>query len=745
MGFLTYKKKGPAPVETSPAPARTAQASAHWADPATLEQVGYRPGDTWFGYTLTAHRAPFGYSDDRHVVTIAGSRAGKGTSTIIPNLCEHPGSLICIDPKGENATITAARRGPGSPYAIGMGQAVWVLDPFKVARVDDNVRGHFNPLDCIDPDSDEAVDDAAAIAEALIVAADAKDAHWDESARNFLQGLILYVVVTEAKERQHLPRVRELLMLGDREAAASLKESGDSADPFLLLLARMEQREEFHGVIAGAATTLTGTGEKERGSILSTARRNTAFIDSPGMREILSRSSFSLDDLKTAPRGLSLYLCLPARRLETHGRWLRTVVMLALGHMERLGRRPATGHPILFVLDEFATLGYLSSLEKAAGFIASYGVKLWVILQDLNQLKAVYKERWETFLGNAGILQFFGNSDMTTLEYISKRLGETEFRQQTTGTSTSQSQSRSFSRSDSRSYSSGTSLSESFSPRTWFSGGRTTGTSASSNFSSGESTGVTHGTSDSTSSSVSQNESIAVAPLLRPDEVAKFFGRGTGRQLLFVAGAPPIVLGQTIYFRDPYFLGKYDPHPDFPDSAPPTLESMRARQLALAQRRKKLQLIKFAVAAVAAGTLGYFGLYAYVSSTHQTAAILPQPASVPRQATPIPTAQLSIMVERLDLESTPDGHLLKIRSRLTNQSQAMLGEARIAWKGQVCMRPGALLDSPWRDCTAIELVQTIFKASVPPNSSSVWVETIGPVQNLKGRVTVEGALIAATE
>lgn len=705
--------------------ARTSQASAQWADPAVLEGVGYAPGETWFGYTLTAHAAPFGYSDDRHVVTIAGSRAGKGTSTIIPNLCEHPGSLICIDPKGENASITAARRGKGSLYAEGMGQQVWVLDPFKTAHVDDDMRGCFNPLDAIDPENAEAVDDAGAVAESLIVATNSKDAHWDESARSFLQGLILYVVVTEPPERRHLPRVRELLTLGDREAAAELKESGDSIDPFLLLLARMEQREEFYGVIAAAATTLSGAGENERGSILSTARRNTSFIDSPGMREILSRSTFTLDDLKNTPEGLSLYLCLPARRLDTHGRWLRTVVMLALGHMERLGSRPATGHPVLFLLDEFATLGHLSSLEKAAGFIAGYGVKLWVIVQDLNQLKANYKDRWETFLGNAGVLQFFGNSDMTTLEYISNRLGQTELRQETTGSSSSESESSSLSHSESTSLSSGRSRSKSGGDgaRSWSHG---------SNFSEGETFGKTEGSTFGTSTSISRNESIAVAPLMRPDEIAKFFGRGTGRQILFVAGAPPIVLGQTIYFRDPYFIGKFDPHPDHPDTIPPTLDALKSERLAIEQKISDTQLKRkrkkrYALVGIAATVLFIVPVVRLLS--HEPAAIPPD--------------RLSLRVGKLLLEKVAGGYMLEVRYLLTNGSERTLGTAQIEWQGRYCMIRSA--DGNWGNCTTFQLPGTTLDVTLAPKDSARVGTKVGPVSGLHGTVFVEGKVVGATE
>ena len=141
---------------------------------------------------LLADCVPLGFDDDRHFVTIAGSRSGKGTSAIIPNLCLYPGSVICIDPKGENATLTALRRGSGTTDYKGMGQEVYVLDPFEVAKVPYSLRAGLNPLALLDPTSPYIVDDAALLAEGLIVSTDGRDTHWDDSARNFIKGLILY-------------------------------------------------------------------------------------------------------------------------------------------------------------------------------------------------------------------------------------------------------------------------------------------------------------------------------------------------------------------------------------------------------------------------------------------------------------------------------------------------------------------------------------------------------------------------
>src|ERR1700691_3672748 len=92
---------------------------------------GRSNGQVWIGETPDQTAAPLGYKDDRHVCLVSATRGGKGTGTIIPNLCLWPGSCIVIDPKGENATVTANRRGRGSAYAHGMGQSVRILDPFN--------------------------------------------------------------------------------------------------------------------------------------------------------------------------------------------------------------------------------------------------------------------------------------------------------------------------------------------------------------------------------------------------------------------------------------------------------------------------------------------------------------------------------------------------------------------------------------------------------------------------------------
>jgi type IV secretion system protein VirD4 len=80
--------------------------------------------------------------------------------------------------------------------------------------------------------------------------------------------------------------------------------------------------------------------------------------------------------------------------------------------------------PVLFILDEFAQLGYLPPIENAAGIARGFGVQLWPILQDLNQLKALYRDRWQTFIGNAGLLTAFAPRDLFTAKYLSDLCGQ---------------------------------------------------------------------------------------------------------------------------------------------------------------------------------------------------------------------------------------------------------------------------------------------------------------------------------
>jgi type IV secretion system protein VirD4 len=346
--------------------------------------------------------------DDRHVLTVAGSRAGKGRSLILPNLATWPGSVVAIDPKGELAQKTARWR------AEGLKQHVVVLDPYGVSGWQ---SGSYNPLSDLDPQAMTFLDDVSLVADALILD-DPRDRHWTDAAKNLVRTLILYMFVSGGEIS--LPRMRRMMMGSEGQLSQPDEKHPDPNDYLFLRMA--SHTDVFDGFLRLLALTFLEKAPRELGSILSTAREQTVILDSPTMATVLNASSLRLRNIKRQPT--TIYMCLPAARLATHFRWLRIIVNLTLAALEDPHRPP---HPVLLLLEEFAVLGHMESIEKAAGQIAGFGVKLWTILQDLGQLKATYKERWETFMGNAGVTTWFGLNDQTSLEYVSNRLGDTHF------------------------------------------------------------------------------------------------------------------------------------------------------------------------------------------------------------------------------------------------------------------------------------------------------------------------------
>jgi len=342
-------------------------------------------------------KRPLRYDGPAHLLTMAPTRTGKGVGTIIPNLLTADRSVICIDPKGENAKIAGRARQQFGP--------VHVLDPFGVTGLP---SAAFNPLDQLDLAGLDVAEDASTLADALVFDEPgmAGEAHWNEEAKALIAGLILHIAAQEPRERRNLATLRDYLTLAPEAFAALLKD--------------MQASPEAAGLVARAANRHLGKSDREAAGVLSAAQRHTHFLDSPRMVAVLGRSDFRFADLKR--RNVSVFLVLPPDRLSTYSRWLRLLVAQSLTDMARDPAKPAV--PVLYLLDEFAALGHLAPVERAMGLMAGYGVQLWPILQDVHQLRATYGQRAGTFLSNAGVLQVFGVNDHDSARLVSDLLGQ---------------------------------------------------------------------------------------------------------------------------------------------------------------------------------------------------------------------------------------------------------------------------------------------------------------------------------
>ena len=179
-------------------PKPTTFGSAEWAN---LEHLVKHDLVGEEGFALGVYRKddvnyPLQYTGDRHLLTVAPTRSGKGVSSIIPNLLTYEGSVIVIDPKGENARITADRRGAGDRLGIeGLKQTVRVVDPWGITGLP---VSRFNPLDWLRPGDEDINENAMMLADSIVtIRQGTREPFWDEEAKALLMGILLYVALDE--------------------------------------------------------------------------------------------------------------------------------------------------------------------------------------------------------------------------------------------------------------------------------------------------------------------------------------------------------------------------------------------------------------------------------------------------------------------------------------------------------------------------------------------------------------------
>lgn len=503
--IVRSRRAAKASKEAAAGGVNTTFGSAEWATAEHLQKNGLilssKPGFLLGFFQVAEQRYPITYSGDRHLLTVAPTRAGKGVSSIIPNLLLHRGSALVIDPKGENARVTAHAR-------AAMGQEVHVIDPWGITGMQSS---RFNPLAWLDPADPDISENAFMLADAMIVRAGGggSSQFFEDESLSLLWGFILYVAIDPRfAGARHLGTVRDMMSLGNQRLFGMLN----------------EMYQHPNRVVSSVAERAIAKDEETRANVFTSLQAQTVFLDSDRMRDTLSvadgQRTLRFEDLKGT--AMSVYLVLPADRLGTYGRWLRLLIQQAITcNARNLGVKPARGRPILFLLDEMAALGKLTKVEEAYGLMAGFGMQLWGIVQDLGQLDRIYDKGWETFIGNSGVLQYYGSRDERTAAYFSKLCGVATVKKMSFGSSISRA----------LGVNSGTSRGSSSAP----SGGST-------------SYGTSHGTSDSTTYGYSENTDVVQRHLAFPDELMVM---RKDQALLLVERFNPIDGRKVVWFEEP--------------------------------------------------------------------------------------------------------------------------------------------------------------------------------------------------
>ena len=371
--------------------------------------------------TRNAYEAPFHltYRGEAHGITIAGTRYGKGTGSIIPTLLMTTESFFVLDVKGENWSVTVKNR-------TANGYTVRLLNPFQLWRDELGFTPYqstvqFNPLAKLKADNDRFGEIVRGLAQAIIYERGiSDDDHFTDRARDLVACLLAYVATDKteiANGKNNIPRIREIMAQPVEQFCNFM--AGIAASSDVLIVKNS----------AAAFAPEKPSEAREVQSIISTAAGRLAFLDNPKINHFLSGDDFDFSELRN-PR-TAVYFIMSPDELLHFPNLARLIVQSCIN---ALWRPVKTGDAsVLLVLDELYQLGKLDIIKKAYGIMAGYKVRLWAIFQNLSNFKKVYGDDWESIIGGAGFVHLLGTNEMETAEYFSRRVGKSTM--QITGTS----------------------------------------------------------------------------------------------------------------------------------------------------------------------------------------------------------------------------------------------------------------------------------------------------------------------
>jgi type IV secretion system protein VirD4 len=347
------------------------------------------------------------HSGQTSTIMFAPTRSGKGVSSVIPTCIDYPHSLITIDPKGENFNITAGWRKKFSH--------VLRLSPVS----NDTLR--FNILDELNEDC--AYRDASMIADILTSPADGKvdggSRHWVDTAKDLLTGTILHVKFSDYRDKSLCGVLNFLSQAG----------KGDDDNTGMALLDCMidtrHTSADIHEIVCNVAQRNKTRPDDERGSVFSSAVTALQIFEDPMVRNCSSSSDFCLNDFMVSEAPISLYITVPFPDLDRLSSFIRILISFMLRKFSQgevqYGEQKLK-HPILFLIDEFPTLGTFTTLETMMGILAGYGITFYLICQSPSQIYRLYGEH-TTIFDHCKFMATYAMSDPKGAEMFSKMTG----------------------------------------------------------------------------------------------------------------------------------------------------------------------------------------------------------------------------------------------------------------------------------------------------------------------------------
>jgi type IV secretion system protein VirD4 len=340
------------------------------------------------------------------VLLSAPPRAEKGTAIVVPNLLFWRGSVLCLDVKLENWTLTAG-------YRQRAGQQCYLFHPLAE---DGNTAG-WNPLTYISADPNLRISDVQRIAAILYPDVPGTDPFWPAGARSYFLGVTMYVLETPSLP----PTLGEVL----RQGMASDTE-GFGHHWRRIIEGRQKGRHPLSSQCVRALSEIIDLAPVTASSIRKTFTSRLDLFANPLLDRATSRNDFDLRDLRKRP--MSIYLAINPGDLHLLQALLNLFIEQALNLQTRElpEHNPALKFQVAFILDELAAAGRIPILAQGVAYLPGYNVRLMLVVQAFSQLREIYgQQNAETMMKSLAARIVYAPKDVAEATEISQELGFT--------------------------------------------------------------------------------------------------------------------------------------------------------------------------------------------------------------------------------------------------------------------------------------------------------------------------------
>jgi type IV secretion system protein VirD4 len=365
---------------------------AHWATESDIRKAGLRSkkgmllGRDTKGQLLIAD----GF---QHALLFAPTGSGKGVGFVIPNLLFWADSVVVHDIKLENYELTSGWRNKE------LGQNAYVWNP-----ADPDGNSHcYNPIDWISTKPGQMVDDVQKIANLILP----EQEFWENEARSLFVGVVLYLLAVPEKIKSFGEVVRTL-------------RSDDVTYNLAVVMDTIGG--QMHPVAYMNIAAFLQKAEKERSGVISTLNSKLELWANPLIDTATATSDFNIMEFKFKPT--TVYVGVTPDNLKRLQPLLQVFYQQATEFLSRKMPSGEEKHGVMFVMDEFPTLGKMEQFMSGIAYFRGYRVRLFLIVQDTEQLKGIYEEHgMNSFLSNSTYRITFAANNFQTAELISKLVG----------------------------------------------------------------------------------------------------------------------------------------------------------------------------------------------------------------------------------------------------------------------------------------------------------------------------------